>query len=576
MTSFLIFGLLAACTVLVARYLQRVIRQAIWRLRNRLIVTYAFIAVVPIALILALAGIGVYMVAGQTAVYLVSSELERRVAALENPARFLARAKPADRAGMVAQFDALIRTRLPDFEVLIGDETPPQGMRNYTGYALLDGRYYGLSSAETDGVTAVIRAPINGELLGKLTPGLGLITLTGANLEHPDVGGNIPPAWNNIVDFEVLWPGRLPIWKASGSGGYVNLVVRTRPSAVLNAVFGTQTDDAQTWQVLFAVIASLLLAVEIFALIVGVSLTRTVTGAVHGLYEGTTRIGKGDFSFRIPVTGKDQLAELGQAFNTMTAQLEGLLVVAKEKERLQSEIEIASEVQNQLFPRSAPVLETIELTGLCHPARMVSGDYFDYLLLPDGNLAIAIGDVAGKGISAALLMASIQSIVRTQLAAGTHIGPAGIVGQLNRQLHASTSSEKYATFFLGIYDERTRNLTYTNAGHLQPLLLRGSETLLLDVTGTIVGAFPLASYEERVVKIEQGDLFVAYTDGVTEPENAYGEEFGAARLGEVVMRHRNAAPEEIVARIAEAVRHWSTATELPDDMTVIFARGLES
>ena len=108
----------------------------------------------------------------------------------------------------------------------------------------------------------------------------------------------------------------------------------------------------------------------------------------------------------------------------MTAQIENLVVIAKEKERLQSEVEIASEVQNQLFPRSAPAMRTIELVGVCQPARMVSGDYYDYLCLPDGNLAMAIGDVAGKGISAALLMASIQSIMRTQLAAGLPLSAA--------------------------------------------------------------------------------------------------------------------------------------------------------
>ena len=262
---------------------------------------------------------------------------------------------------------------------------------------------------------------------------------------------------------------------------------------------------------------------------------RTVTGAVHGLYEGTLRIAKGDFSWRIPVKGHDQLAELGHSFNNMTAQIENLVVIAKEKERLQSEVDIASEVQNKLFPLSAPVMRTIEMVGVCQAARSVSGDYYDYLSLPDGNLALAIGDVAGKGISAALLMASIQSIMRTQLAAGlersaaagsistgsvltaTHVSTSSMVAQLNRQLYASTSPEKYATFFFSVYEENTRTLTYTNAGHLQPLLLRnggasGNERHLLDVTGTVVGLFPSIRYEEKTVELRAGDLLIAYTD----------------------------------------------------------------
>ncbi len=262
------------------------------------------------------------------------------------------------------------------------------------------------------------------------------------------------------------------------------------------------------------------------------------------------------------------------------------MVIAKEKERLQSEVQIASEVQNQLFPRTPPNMRTIELIGVCQAARMVSGDYYDYLGLPDGNLALAIGDVAGKGISAALLMASIQSIMRTQLAAGLvrsaaagnghtamRYSTSGMVAQLNRQLYASTSPEKYATFFFGVYDEESRVLTYTNAGQLPPLLLHNGESKLLDVTGTVVGAFPVIRYEEQSVGIGPGDLLIAYTDGITEPENAYGQDFGVERLAETALRYQNSEPKEIVAKIIEAVKHWSSASETPDDMTLVIARG---
>ena len=126
---------------------------------------------------------------------------------------------------------------------------------------------------------------------------------------------------------------------------------------------------------------------------------------------------QGDFSHRITVSGRDQLADLSTSFNSMTENLERLLVVAKEKERLQAEIEIAREVQEQLYPKTAPVLKTLRVTGMCQPARMVSGDYYDYQAVAGNRLAIAIGDVAGKGISAALLMASIQSAMRMELRA---------------------------------------------------------------------------------------------------------------------------------------------------------------
>ena len=258
----------------------------------------------------------------------------------------------------------------------------------------------------------------------------------------------------------------------------------------------------------------------------------------------------------------------------MTAQLQNLLEVAKEKERLQSEIKIASEVQNQLFPQKPPTLRTIELIGACHAARTVSGDYYDYLCLPDGNLAFAIGDVAGKGISAALLMASIQSILRTLLAADSRFSTAHAVEQLNRQLYASTAPEKYATFFFGVYDDSTRILKYTNAGHLPPLLMQATGSHLLDPTGTVVGLFPSVGYEERQIEIAPGDALVAYTDGITESENSYGEEFGFERLADLVSRNRDAPASALLSRIFEAAALWNPSPEQADDITLLVAKSI--
>jgi sigma-B regulation protein RsbU (phosphoserine phosphatase) len=336
-------------------------------------------------------------------------------------------------------------------------------------------------------------------------------------------------------------------------------------------------------------VAVILVAMWISSFFMGLSLTRTITGAVHNLYEGTQHIKVGDFSHRIPVAGADQLAELGNSFNGMTDNLARLILVEKEQERLHAELEIAREVQGQLFPREAPAMKTLELAGVCHPARTVSGDYYDFIPLPEGAVALALGDVAGKGISAALLMASIQSIMRTQLTAGitatVYMSAAGsgeapfystghMVEQLNRQVYANTAPEKYATFFFGIYDENGRTLTYTNAGHLPPIVLRNGGPEILEVTGTVVGAFNTATYEDRTVHIGPGDLFIAYTDGIVEPENEYGEAFGEDRLMELLIRYKDRDIGEIITHIMEAVEHWTGSTELQDDMTVLLARGL--
>ena len=333
------------------------------------------------------------------------------------------------------------------------------------------------------------------------------------------------------------------------------------------------------------VVMVIFVVVVIIALAIGVTMTRTITGAVHRLYEGTQRVREGDFSHRIAVSGRDQLGELGSSFNQMTENLERLVVVAKEKERMQSEIEIARDVQSQLFPRSVPELATLRMRAVCNPARMVSGDYYDYELIHGSQVALTIADVAGKGISAALLMASLQSSLRSQLedsleaaaaagngAAARSVSTSRLVSRLNRQLHASTSPEKFATFCLGVYEETSSVFTYTNAGHLPPMLLRNGMVERLDVNGTVVGAFSFAKFTESRVDLLPGDLLVFFTDGITEPENEYGEMFGEDRLADLVLRNTHRTEDEIIALVLESVRQFARAGEAQDDMTILLAR----
>jgi sigma-B regulation protein RsbU (phosphoserine phosphatase) len=386
------------------------------------------------------------------------------------------------------------------------------------------------------------------------------------------------PAAQNLLDFELLAPYlmEVPRWDSSHSHERLILYVRTRASAVLGKVF-QKLDWAELVMGIFIAVSIVFLIVELVSLVVGVQLSRSITGAVHELYEGTQRVKEGDFSYRIPVKGSDQLAELTSSFNTMTQNLGRLIVVAKEKERLESELAIAREVQQQLFPKDVPATKTLELKGVCSPARMVSGDYYDFMPVSENALAFAIGDVAGKGISAALLMATIQSSMRAQLG-GTNgsalkqFSTAKLVSTLNRQLYANTTPEKYATFYFALYEENTNSLTYTNAGHLSPILVHGGDVQTLDSTGTVVGAFPIARYEERTVPLERGDILVAYTDGIVEPENAYGEMFGEDRLKDLVLKYANADSSEIIARAMEAVNQWTGSGELQDDMTMVVAR----
>lgn len=438
-----------------------------------------------------------------------------------------------------------------------------------------DQRLYAWAHVNQDGDEVTILAPITPDVLAKLVPDLGEVYFV--PLMGPSPESRIPPP-ASLFDFKAkgVYPIEVPHWESPDQQTRQLLVVDTRASAVLGRIF-QKLDWAELVLGIFVGLSVLFLLMELISLFVGVQLSRTITGAVHELYEGTQHVKDGDFSYRVPVNGNDQLAELTMSFNTMTQNLGNLIVVAKEKERLESELAIAREVQNQLFPKDVPFTKTLELKGVCNPARMVSGDYYDFLAISDSSLAFAIGDVAGKGISAALLMATIQSTMRTQLSSSNgsglkHLSTALMVGNLNKQLYATTAPEKYATFYFALYEESSHSLTYTNAGHLAPILLRGNSVQTFGSTGTVVGAFPFAHYDEKTVPLEHGDLLVAYTDGIVEPENAYGEMFGEDRLKDLLVKYAKTDSSEIIARTMEAVNQWTGSSELQDDMTMVLAR----
>jgi sigma-B regulation protein RsbU (phosphoserine phosphatase) len=478
-----------------------------------------------------------------------------------------------------------------------------------SGVATLDSHYYAWAQGEANGMRFIAATPLTRRYLSEVVPGLGdvyflqvstepaagkqnkgagfQVNTTGLPSGREAPGAAFPPAVNRF-DLDVRWVSFVPVkhWLAPDVDDTALLLVHTRYSAILNIILSNKVDDFQGLvPILLLVVSIAFLVVELIALIIGVSLTRTVTGAVHSLYEGTQRVMQGDFSHRITVSGRDQLADLSKSFNSMTENLEKLLIVAKEKERLQAELALALEVQEQLYPKTAPIFKTIRVTGMCQPARMVSGDYYDYQRLSANRLAFAIGDVAGKGISAALLMAGIQSAMRMELRAslelatpsydganGYRLSTARLVSELNQQLHATTSPEKFATFCIALYDDETGMLTYTNAGHLPPILIHNGSSTLLDINGTVVGAFPSSKYDESKVELHAGDLLVCYTDGITEPENEYGEMFGEGRLIELVSKNADRDDHRVIEVVMDAVRQWTGAPELSDDMTVLLAR----
>ena len=361
------------------------------------------------------------------------------------------------------------------------------------------------------------------------------------------------------------------------------------------------------------VVAVFFLVLELLALLSAGWMTRAVTVAVHRLHRATQSVKRGDFSHRVRVRSHDQLGELAEAFNEMSAEIEELLRERVKHERLEREIEIAAEVQAQLFPREVPKLQGAEIAGECRAARGVAGDYYDYVRVAPGLVAVALGDVSGKGISAALVMSNMQAALRAQatilserlklarevavstVAAGDAGGPVefelpcGVVGaddgcavsemaaSLNDQLCRSTDSNRFVTAFVALYDDAARRLRYTNAGHNAPFLIRaGGAAERLEAGGIVLGAFDWASYEEAAAELAAGDVLLLFSDGITEAQNAAGEEYGDERLLRLASSNRHLSADGLRAAIFRDIEEWSGGRERDDDQTVVILKAAVS
>lgn len=247
-----------------------------------------------------------------------------------------------------------------------------------------------------------------------------------------------------------------------------------------------------------------------------------------------------------------------------------------QRERLNREVEIAREVQERLFPQKLPDIEGLDYCGACRPALGVGGDYYDFLMLPGGRFGIAIGDVSGKGIAAALLMASLQASLRGQAVVGTN-DLAELMSVVNRLVYDASAENRYATFFYAQYEPRARTLTYVNAGHNPPMILRrangANEVLRLDEAGgVVVGLLPDFPYQQASVTLEQGDVLIGFTDGISEAMNTAEEEWGEERLLETAQTCVAFCSEEIIKHLVDAADGFAAGAKQHDDMTLVVVK----
>jgi serine phosphatase RsbU (regulator of sigma subunit) len=262
------------------------------------------------------------------------------------------------------------------------------------------------------------------------------------------------------------------------------------------------------------------------------------------------------------------LLYLAASFSAEAIENQELQSVRESARRLQMEIEVARDVQFNLLPKSVPPHEGVECAGLCKPALRVGGDYYNFWSLPSGNFAIALGDVSGKGIPAALLMASIQASLQGFL---SHPGtsPAGIVEALSRVVYENSSTERYSTLFFAQYDTHAHTLTYVNAGQVLPVKWSANKATKLDAGGPPIGLLPSVQYDQETVPFHPGDCLVCFSDGVTESMNAEGDEWGEDNLILELPQSATMSAQALAAHLVKSADAFANGAPQHDDMTVV-------
>jgi serine phosphatase RsbU (regulator of sigma subunit) len=358
---------------------------------------------------------------------------------------------------------------------------------------------------------------------------------------------------------------------AVGKSELGNWIVVTRKDPGSNLSFGIARPILQTLQEFRRTAVrnfSYGLGMVGLALIGILPLSGSLTRNLNLLTEGAKQMAQGHWGVQVPIRSRDELGRLTETFNQMARQLEENQKRLVEQERLQKELELCRHIQEELLPRYPLRMGLAEVKGVSIPAREVGGDFFNYFSLPDGNIALLVGDVSGKGVPAALLMANLQATLRARLPLEKDL--AKLSALLDHDIASSTPPEVYLTLFVGILESDNHRLCYVNAGHNTQYALRAHGGLeRLESTGRPLGLLPGEGFAEHHVTLSEGDSLFLYTDGLVETENSLGEEFGCERLEAILVAEHGKGLDHLITRVEQAVRSHRGAVEATDDATIM-------
>lgn len=382
-----------------------------------------------------------------------------------------------------------------------------------------------------------------------------------------------PSIWDRNLYFGVSSLSMMIIDSGRFKWETVLILLKSRLSDMAGELAAGRNPLSQVVLIILLVLAVLLLILEMFALFFGVRITSGITTSVRLMHRSTQRIAQGDLDTRIEIPNEDELGDLAAAINEMAAAVKLGREQAIARERLESELETARKIQEKLLPHAMPDVPGFEIAGISLPSQQVGGDYFDFLDMGEGQLGIAIADVSGKGIPAALLMANLQASLHAQVIRPGEV--AEVTARINDLMVESTDSNMFATFFYGILDRHRSQFTSTNAGHNPPLLLRqNGQVERLEAGGLLLGFMSDQEYVQNTISLDEGDVLVLFTDGITEAVDTSlgtmaGNLFGEERMIQVIKQHRTGTAREMQNAILSSIDAYTGNSPQSDDITLV-------
>jgi sigma-B regulation protein RsbU (phosphoserine phosphatase) len=593
------------------RLVRYLLRRLLWRIRTKLIVSYLFIAVVPVVLLVLFFAIAGMLSLTLVASYMVASQLERTAQQLQAIAHAAALGLDAP---TTERFQELLDRRLqparalhPNLSYAYGRDATllaasgdcprrlPEWVRakkEFAGLVHESDKPEVVRAAWSDGRSfLVLEVPLDEAMTAAMEKRTGIQVVPGLRLraqvdargmrirEAGEERGRLKARLQEAEERPGMTSFALADrtdWE-TGKSEVEPLQIRFQPMLLLRQLSPMSRDIADVLLVRgMTVVGVLFLTMYSVALALGLLLARSITSSIHQLTRGTERIRQGDFDHRIRVRSRDQLGELAESFNVMTRGIQDLLRESAEKERLEEELRIARQIQMSLLPQDAVSLPGLRVAALCLPAAEVGGDYYDLLPLSETRLGVLVADVSGKGTSAALYMAELKGLVLSL--SRIYASPAKLLTEANRILGENMDSRSFVTMTYAVVDTAARRMRYARAGH-NPLIhfeAASGRTRVLAPAGLGLGIDRGDRFEkileEAELPLASGDVLLFFTDGLSEAMNSRAELFGEQRLRDVLEAGEQLSSEELKERILAEIRSFVDGAAQHDDMTLVILK----